>query len=65
MAKLVVYYVCMLVLFQDVRGDVFIAVITLSQHDTGTEEWEKKKNYKWISHYLRVHVPVCLKILMS
>lgn len=39
MAKLVVYYyVCMLVLFQDVRSDVFIAVITLSQHDTGTEE---------------------------
>lgn len=35
---LVVYYVCMLVLFKDVRGDVFIAVITLSQHDTGTEE---------------------------
>lgn len=40
MAKLVVYYICMLVLFQDVHGDVFIAVITLSQHDTDTEEWE-------------------------
>lgn len=44
---LVVYYVCMSVLFKDVRDDVFIAVITLSQHDTGTEEWEFLKiSYK-------------------
>lgn len=38
MAKLVVYDVCMLILFPDVLSDVFIAVITQSQRDRETEK---------------------------